>query len=138
MITEEELIRLRGASDSQGFTGLCGLKITEASEGCCTVRCDISPQHLNPLGIAHGGLVFTLMDTAAGVAAATVCPPGKRGVPRSAGTHFLRPAVSGRVTAEGRVLKAGRSMALIQGEARDESGELINHGDFEIFYADMK
>ena len=51
---------------SRGFTGYCGLEFTEVSEERCVITCPLRPELLNPGGIAHGGLIATLTDVAAG------------------------------------------------------------------------
>ena len=138
-MTEEQIKKFaEERRNYQGFTGWCGISFEEISRGLCRTVCDITEHHLNPWGVAHGGVPFTMMDTAAGVAAQTTGPDGKASVTQSADIHFLRPIFPGRVTAEARVLKAGRNTALVTVDLTDSSGTLLNRGEFEIFYVDRK
>lgn len=118
----------------EGFNGFCGVLIDRAAGGESRVHVDLEPRHFNPWGSAHGGLLSTLMDVAAGAAAISACDPPRRMVTQSAEIHYLRPAAGTRLTAEARTLKAGRSVAFVQVEAKDDAGALVAAGSFELFY----
>ena len=77
---------------------------------------------MNVSGIVHGGVICTLLDVAMGSAARV-----KAGVPvMTIDMHvmFLN-AVRGPVIAEGRVIRAGRSILFAEGEITDETGETV-------------
>ena len=118
----------------EGFTSYCGIAIDTAADGCCRAHIDIEPRHRNPRGFVHGGLMSTLMDVAAGSAAITACEPPRMMVTQSAEVHYLRPAAGGRLTADARTVKAGRSVAFVQVDVTDEQGKLVAAGSFELFY----
>ena len=88
-------------SENSPFNDLCGLEITERRGGHCTVACRTGENHLNPYGIVHGGLLFTMMDVAGGYAARTL-DSGEtiRCVTQNASTVFLHPGKPGTLTAE--------------------------------------
>ena len=127
-----------GPDPREGFGVFCGLEPGEIAKGEAVFRCRIDQRHLNPHGIAHGGILFTLMDTAAGTAAATLCGASRGLVTQCAGIHFLRPALPGLVTARAQVLKSGRRTALVIAEIFDEAEKRLSYADFEIFYLDKK
>ena len=133
-MTEQELTEMNKAR-AAGFNGYCGVTIEQAHDGFSRVSCRIQDQHLNPHGIAHGGAIFTLMDTAAGVAG-TTSSGGRKVVTQCADVHFLRPMKPGLLHAEGTVIKSGRQTALITVNALGEDGVLHAYGTFEIFYLD--
>ena len=83
-------------SENCPFNDLCGLEITERRGGHCTVACRTGENHLNPYGIVHGGLLFTMMDVAGGYAARTL-DSGEtiRCVTQNASTVFLHPGKPG-------------------------------------------
>ena len=138
-MTEEQIKQLgEERRVPHGFTGFCGVDFEEVGPGYCRTGCTVTEHHLNPWGVAHGGVAFTVMDSAAGVAALTTCADGKATVTQSADTHFLRPVLPGRITAQARVLKAGRNTALVSVDLTDSSGKLLNRGEFEIFYVDRR
>ena len=118
----------------RGFTGYCGIVIDGVTDGVCRAHVDLQPQHLNPRGFVHGGLLCTLMDVAAGSAAILAHDPPRMMVTQSAEVHYLRPCSGGTLTAEARVLKAGRSVAVVSVEVKDEAEKLVSAGTFELFY----
>lgn len=120
----------------RGFTGYCGIRIDEAADGVCRAHLELREHHLNPRGTAHGGLLSTLMDVTAGTAAIVAFDPPRWAVTQSAEAHYLRPARGARLNAEARTVKAGRSVAFVQVEVRDETGSLVTAGSFEMFYVD--
>ncbi|MBV9138621.1 MAG: PaaI family thioesterase, partial [Hyphomicrobiales bacterium] len=89
------------------------------------LRLELRPEHLNNIGMAHGGVTCTLLDIAMGSAA-------RRHVDRPVltldmQTSFVAPG-RGVLFAEGRVLRAGRSVIFSEGEVRTETGELVAKG----------
>ena len=118
----------------RGFTGYCGIVIDGVTDGVCRAHVDLQPQLLNPRGFVHGGLLCTLMDVAAGSAAILAHDPPRMMVTQSAEVHYLRPCSGGTLTAEARVLKAGRSVAVVSVEVKDEAEKLVSAGTFELFY----
>ena len=57
--------------ERDGFVNHCGLELVEAgrTEGHATLAVTIRPEHVNFNGGCHGGLMFTIADTAFGLAA---------------------------------------------------------------------
>lgn len=135
-MTEQDLLAELNEARAAGFTGYCGARIERAHDGFCRVSCRIQARHLNPHGMAHGGAVFTLMDTAAGVAGTTTGGEIRKVVTQCADVHFLRPVKPGNLHAEGTVIKSGRQTALVTVNALDDDGVLHAYGTFEIFYID--
>ncbi|MBQ0905630.1 PaaI family thioesterase [Micromonospora sp. U21] len=101
----------------------------EADEGRVTV--DLVPQefHYNPLGTVHGGVISTLLDTAAGCAVHTTLPAGVGYTSLDLSVKFLRPVTvaSGILRCEGTVLQRGRRTALAEARLTDADSRLIAH-----------
>lgn len=85
--------------------------------------------HYNPLGAVHGGVISTLLDTAAGCAVHSVLAAGEGYTSLDLTVKFLRAVTvgSGLLTAEGTVVQRGRRTALAQARLTDESGRLVAH-----------
>ena len=135
MMTEQERLASVRARLT-GFTGHCGIEIETVETGRCTAVCRTGEEHLNPLGLVHGGVTATLMDVAAGTAAIYAVDPPRYVVTQSADVHYLRPAGPGLLRAEARAVKAGRHTCFTQVQVSDEAGRLVASGSFEIFYVD--
>lgn len=113
-----------------------GFALLELGDGHAVVRVRLTPELLNAHGTVHGGLVFTLADTAFGMAANG---GPARAVTQQADIRFISPAAAGEVlTARAtQVSRAGRTaildvtvtagddarvIALFRGQARFISG----------------
>ncbi|MGB2570636.1 PaaI family thioesterase [Micromonospora citrea] len=101
----------------------------EADEG--RVAVELVPQefHYNPLGTVHGGVISTLLDTAAACAVHTTLPAGIGYTSLDLNVKFLRPVTvaSGMLRCEGTVLQRGRRTALAEARLTDAQGRLIAH-----------
>ena len=123
---------------SVGFTRFCGIEYVEASQGRCLVSMHMEEQLKNPQGFAHGGLLATLMDVAAGSAGLYARGEARPIVTQSCDIHYLRPVSGPLVLAEGVCLKAGRRSAIVQVDVREnDSDRVCATGIFEICYTDI-
>jgi uncharacterized protein (TIGR00369 family) len=97
--------------------------------GAITVELDPELRHYNPLGVVHGGVISTLLDTAAGCSVHSTLQPGEGYTSLDLTVKFLRAVTveSGRLRAEGSVLQRGRRTALAQAQLFDASGKLVAH-----------
>ena len=101
----------------------------EVEEGSVTVHLDPQEFHYNPLGSVHGGVLSTLLDTAAACSVHTTLPVGVGYTSLDLTVKFLRPVTvaSGRITTRGAVLQRGRRTALAEARMTDAAGRLVAH-----------
>lgn len=104
------------------FVDHCGIEALDVREGRTRLRLVLRLEHANNLGIAHGGVICTLLDVALGTAARLKA--GRPVVTLDMQTRFLAPG-RGTLIAEGRVTRAGRSVTFCEAEIRDAQGELV-------------
>ena len=88
----------------------------------------------NPVGMVHGGLLRTMLDTAAGAAVHTMLPPGTGFGTIEIKVSFIRPlaASDGTIILHGHTLRVGRSIAFAEAHARNRSVELVGHATRSI------
>ena len=129
-MTDLEKLKERVNAD-EGYMHFLGIEVTDLAEGYCQCRAPLGPEKNNPHGIAHGGFLFTICDTVAGIAGTSL---GRGVVGRSADIHFLRPGRGTAFTGKGRVVQAGHTTALCAVELYDDRDELIVSADFELFF----
>jgi uncharacterized protein (TIGR00369 family) len=81
----------------------------------------------NPIGVVHGGLVCTLLDSALGCAVHSTLAAGTGYTSIELKVNYLRPvtAASGVLTARGWVTKPGRRVAFADGDVRDANGTVL-------------
>ena len=117
-----------------GFNSHNHIVVTEVGEGTSVVEVEMTQDAMNPLGMAHGGLIFSMCDVATGVAART---GGRITVTLDSNIHFLRRAKdTEKLVARGRVVKAGRTTGLVTAEVFDDTDKLIATADMTVYYVD--
>ena len=92
------------------------------------VELDVEQKHLQPLVTVHGGIVATLIDTATYWAAFLVLPEDTGLVNVDLKLNYLRPVSEGSLIAEGRCLRAGRTISYAEAYVESGDGRLIAHG----------
>ena len=107
-----------------------GIVITDISDELCVVEGELVPQTMNPLGMAHGGFVYSLCDVAAGALVRQFEP---NFVTLSASINYLRPSQGTRLRAEGRLVKKGRTVSVVDTFVYDDQDRLTARGSFEIY-----
>ena len=89
--------------------------IDDGIGGGAVAALDVSDRHLNPNGVVHGGVVFTLVDTAMGRATMSVLEEGQICASIEVAVRYLRPITDGRLVATASVLRAGRRIVHLEG-----------------------
>lgn len=99
---------------------------TEAlGEGTARLSLPVEPHLTNSLGTAHGGVIMSLLDVALCTAARTLHPDSVGVVTIDMSTSFIGGGKGEKLLAEARVLKDGRSMTFVEGEAKNADGSLV-------------
>ena len=108
------------------FAQLMGLSIPHAERGRVTFAFRPSELWENPMGTLHGGAIGTLLDSAMGMAVLSTLDQGVSFTTLEYKVNFLRPvlATTGEVHAEGVVLHAGKSQAVVEARLLDADGKL--------------
>jgi uncharacterized protein (TIGR00369 family) len=106
---------------------LVQMQLVEAEPGRVVFECTPDESVYNPIGVVHGGLVCTLLDSVAGCALHTSLPQGKGYTSVEIKVNYLKAvrASSGRLTAVGTVVKAGSRVGFAEGTVTDESGSVV-------------
>ena len=92
-----------------------GLEIEEGIPGRAEAWLDVGDDHMNPNGVVHGGVVFTLADTAMGWATLSVLDEGQFCASVEVSVRFLRPVTAGRLRTRVEVVHAGRRIVHLDG-----------------------
>lgn len=108
---------------------LMGFELVSAEDGHVVFAVTPGEQHYNPIGVVHGGLAATLLDSAIGCALQTKAAPGFFYTTIEIKVNYVRPllASTGRVFGEATVLHAGRQTALAEARVIDTNGKLFAH-----------
>ena len=108
---------------------LLGFQLVEVEPGNVVFECVPGKQHYNPLGVVHGGLAMTLLDSAMGCSVQTQMPAGIGYTTLEAKTNLVRAitATTGKLRAIGKLVHLGSRIATAEGRLEDASGKLYAH-----------
>jgi len=104
---------------------LIGFRPTSIEPGKAVFELEAGPQHANPMGTLHGGVVCDVADAAMGTAYASTLGDGESFATLELKINFLRPFWTGTLVATGRVVKAGRTIGLTECDVTDAQGRLV-------------
>jgi uncharacterized protein (TIGR00369 family) len=106
--------------------GPLGFVLRDGQAGRSIWEYRVDQSHFNPNGTLHGGVLMALLDTAMGFAVvAQVASAGRFSAAAEMSTRFLMPVRGGLVLAEATVLKIGKRLAIVEGRATDEAGNVV-------------
>jgi uncharacterized protein (TIGR00369 family) len=108
--------RLRGSFAKQGLMQLFGANITRIAPGQVEISLAPKPELSQQHGFVHGGALTAIADSAAGYAALSLMPANRGVLTTEMKINFLAPGAGDRILARGKVLKAGRTLTLVQTE----------------------
>jgi len=113
------------ASRNEPYALTLGLKCSEVGEGYAKVEMEITQEHTNLFGTAHGGAVFSLLDEAFQLACNS---HGITAYALNVSVTYVKGALPGdRLVAEASEIARTRKTATYSLEVRTSSGELIAH-----------
>ena len=106
---------------------ILGIHIVEVARGRVVMRMTPAEHLYNTIGSVHGGIIATLLDSVMGCAVHSSLPPGQAYATLEIKVNYVRPVTvaTGEVTAEGRIVHAGRRSAVAEASLTDTSGKLL-------------
>ena len=109
---------------------LLNFGLEELGEGRAVFTVEPAEYHYNPLGVVHGGLAATLLDSAMGCAVHSALPAGAWYTTLEIKVNFVRPmsAETGLVRCEAKLVHLGGRTATAEGRVLDGGGKLYAHG----------
>jgi acyl-CoA thioesterase len=107
------------------FADLVGLRPVSMDTGRAVFAVKLRAEHLNPHGVVHGGVIYTLADTAMGAALTTRLEVGERCVTLEIKINYLAPALEGTLTCEAAVVGRARRVGVLEARVRDEAEKLV-------------
>lgn len=120
-----------------GFTELLGLEFLKIEKDEVIGAWDAAPHHHQPMGIVHGGVYASVVETLCSMGAyASVMDRGLAVVGLDNSTSFLRAVRSGRLRGVARPVQSGRRTQLWECEIRDAQDRLIATGRVRLLCVD--
>jgi acyl-CoA thioesterase len=119
------------------FARALGLQLVERGDGRCIMAIDVERQrHFSPQGAAHGGVAYSLADTAMGGALTSLLDADRWCATLEIKFNYHVRVGEGRLTCEAEVLHRGKRVANIDARLYQD-GRLVSsaNGNFAIFAA---
>lgn len=109
--------------ERDAFTQWLGIDVIEVKKGFCKLRCTVRNDMLNGYQITHGGIFFSLADSAIAYAAASY---GRLAVSIDHSISFTKKAGPGDVlTVTAKTISMGHKTGVIQAEIRNQNNHLV-------------
>ena len=110
--------------DHVPFAKLLGIEVDSVEAGHAVlsmkIRDDLKQNH----GVAHGGSVAALIDSAMAIAIMPMLSENERTTTVDLTIHYLRPLTEGTARASARVVRAGKRVITVSAELFNEQGRL--------------
>ena len=116
---------------SKGFIEANNYEVLKVAENYCELEGLLTETSTNHLGAAHGGYIFGLADTAAGIAAMT---DGRTAVTISSNIDYLKPAKTSKLKAIATCIKNGKTISFFEVKIYDEENNLIAKSNVNYCY----
>jgi uncharacterized protein (TIGR00369 family) len=104
-----------------------GFHVTDVEVGRVVVEMDATDRLHNPMGTLHGGILCDIADAAMGYAFATTLAEDEIFTSVDIKLNFLKPIFNSKLRAEGRLIKKGSTVGLLECHVYDEKQSLVAH-----------
>ena len=108
-----------------GWMKTLGARITESEPGRVVLELEAGPEHRHGGGVVQGGVITQIADAAMGMSLATLQEDGIWNTTIELKINFIRPVVSGRMRAVGRVVEMRQTLLFSEADVLDEQGRLV-------------
>jgi len=116
---------IRGEVAPAPVAGLVGFRILEVEPGRAVFEMETGPQHANPMGTLHGGILCDLADGAMGIAFASTLGEGETFTTLELKINFFKPVWNAKLRAEASIVRRGKTVGMTECEVTDETGSLV-------------
>ena len=118
-MTSEDMISF---FNKDKFARYNGIELLEAADGHAKTRMAVTENHLNGLGIVHGGAIFTLADF---TFAAASNSRGIIAVAINANISYVKSSTTGVLYAEAKETSLNHKLGTYTVDVTNEAGELL-------------
>jgi len=122
--------------DDPEFTDYLGFRTLGVRDGAFVIELDLEPRHMSRAARAHGGVLFSLLDTALGRAVIEELPAGRGCATVELKINYFRPVQKGTIVATGRCVQKTRSLAYAEGDIVNAEGKLLARASATFFLTD--
>ena len=117
--------RERARTNDVPIARLIGFEAKDIADGRATVVLAAGPQHANPMGTLHGGILCDIADAAMGIAFASTLAPEESFTTVELKINFFRPVWQAQLRAQGIVVRRGHTLGYVECAITDEDNRLV-------------
>ena len=117
--------RKRARTNDVPIARLIGFQTKDIANGRATVVLAAGPQHANPMGTLHGGILCDIADAAMGIAFASTLAPEESFTTVELKINFLRTVWQAQLKAEATVVRRGGTIGYVECTITDEKSRLV-------------
>jgi len=123
-LTESQRKRIEDALSTVPFAKLLGIKLDAIEPGDATLSLQIRDDFKQNVGVVHGGVIASLIDTATAFAILPLLNADERTTTVDLTISYLRPLTAGSMVARAKVLRAGKRLIVVSAELLDDGRTL--------------
>ena len=116
---------LEKVRSKQAFWKHLGIDLLDVKKGWAKLRLPFSEKLLHPLGIVHGGAIFSLADSAVAMALLGLVGKDEEFTTVEMKINYVSSFKRGEIIAEASILNKGNRIALGDVEIHDDRGRLV-------------
>ena len=116
-----------------GFSKYNHYQLVDLTKDYCIMDADLTTDSLNPYGMAHGGFLFGLADTAAG---ALACVDGRKAVTLSSHIEYLHACHGSKIKVVVEAVKTGKNVSVYEVCIYDDKETMVAKATVDYFYLD--
>ena len=121
------------------FNGYVGYDVLGMKDGRYVLELGLEERHMNQFGSVHGGVLFTMLDTAMSRACFDALPDGqKEGVTLEMKINYLKTVREGKLTAFGYLVNRTRRTAYVEGQILNSEGEMVAKASGTMFMTEPR
>jgi uncharacterized protein (TIGR00369 family) len=114
-----------------------GFKLVEVEPGRAVFEAEVRPD-LMQNNVLHGGVFASIVDSACAVAAISKIYPASYATTINLQVAYLKPLIAGRFWAEGKCVKAGKSVLFSEAQVFDHQRNLVCNGSSQLLVIPWK
>lgn len=118
---------ITGETPGPPVAEVLGFKVIEVEEGRVVIELEATERLHNPMGTLHGGILCDIADAAMGYAFSSTLADDELFTTVEIKLNFLKPVFHSKLRAEGRLIKKGSSVGLLECQIFDERQSLVAH-----------
>jgi uncharacterized protein (TIGR00369 family) len=115
------------------FSEDMGIEYLGIIDGATTLQLDLEQKHMSRANRVHGGVLFSLLDSALGRSIVNALPEGRGCATVEIKINYFRPIQSGRVTARGVMKELTKSLGYAEGEVLNEQEKVLARASGTFF-----